>query len=84
MESTNKNKIKDVIFNYETFLPWLQMQIVAYKKENEMCASIFLMVVIISQCLSEENIHTWFFFCCIWMFFLMMKNANITKLKKNL
>ncbi len=51
-----------VKFNYETFLPWLQMQIVAHNKDNEMCASISLVVVILSQCFFKENVHTWFFF----------------------
>ncbi len=55
MKLANTNKTIDVIFNREIFNHDRKSKIVAHN--NEMCATIFLLVVVFSQCLFKEDVY---------------------------
>jgi len=58
MKLTNTNRIIDVMLNDETcFYHDCKCKIVAHNNNNKMCAIVFSLVIILSQCLFNENVH---------------------------
>jgi hypothetical protein len=66
----NTNKITNVILNRDYyFYHNHKCKIVAHNNNNEMCATIFLLVVIFSQCLLKDYVQIRLFVAFEWFFF---------------